>query len=300
MATIYTAIAANKRKSTMLVFVVVAVLAAIGYFLGYLTDARGAFLLLAIAFAIVSSLIGYYGGDKIALWSVGAQALVKEDNPYLFRMVENLCITSGLPMPNIYLIDDDTMNAFATGRDPRHASLAVTRGIVEKLHNEELEGVLAHELSHIGNYDIRFLTLVGVLVGVIVLLSDLFTRSLWWGGARRRNERSGVGGIMALVGLLLLLLSPLIAQLIKLAVSRRREFLADASGALLTRYPEGLASALEKIGGDGQPLQRASSATAHLFIANPFGRRRMLGGLFSTHPPIEERVKALRAMGGTA
>lgn len=296
MATIYTHIASNKRRSVLLLAAFAVILVALGWALDVLTDSGSAFFLLAIIGAVFMSLIGYYQGDRLALWTSGARQIAKSDNPYVWRLVENLAMTAGLPMPKVYIIDDSALNAFATGRDPGHASLALTTGIIERLENEELEGVIAHELSHIGNYDIRFMTLVTVLVGVIAIISDMFVRSLWWGG-RRRDSRQG-GGVLALVGLLLILLSPIIAQLIRFAVSRRREYLADASGVLLTRYPEGLARALEKIAASGKPLDRRSRATAHLFIANPFGSGRSFATLFSTHPPIEDRIRTLREMGG--
>lgn len=294
MATTYSYIAANKRKSVLLLAFFIVFLVLLGWFLGKVTESGPALLLFASIVAIVMSLVGYYQGDRIALWTTGAHQVTKEQAPYVYRMIENLAMTAGLPMPAVYVIEDEAPNAFATGRDPKHASVAVTRGIIDLLENEELEGVLAHELSHIGNYDIRFLTLVSVLVGIVAILSDTFLRSMWLGGGRRDN-RSGGGGILALLGLVLIILSPIIAQLIRLAVSRKREFLADASGALLTRYPEGLATALEKIDQHRKPLAHVSNATAPLFIANPLGRSG-IAGLFSTHPPITERVAALRSM----
>lgn len=294
MATIYTAITSNKRKSVLLLTFFVLFLLLLGWLLGYVTESGYAYLILATIIAIVMSLVGYYQGDRLALWTAGAQRVTKEELPYVYRIVENLAITAGLPTPAVYIINDDAPNAFATGRDPAHASVAVTTGIVKLLENEELEGVIAHELSHVGNYDIRFMTLVTVLVGIVAILSDTVLRSLWWGGGRRRDDRSG-GGLLAILGLILIILSPIIAQLIRLAVSRKREFLADASGALLTRYPEGLATALEKISTYQKPLARVSNATAPLFFSNPLGKGG-ISGLFSTHPPIEERIKALRAM----
>ncbi len=208
--------------------------------------------------------------------------------------MENLCIGAGLPRPKIFLISDPAPNAFATGRDPKHASIAVTTGLLEKLDKLELEGVIAHELSHIQNYDIRFMTLVVVLVGAVMIISDILMRSAYWGGGRRRSERGG-GGILLLVGILLAILSPLIAQLIKLAISRSREYLADASGVLVTRYPEGLAGALEKIGEYNMETRTASHAIAPLYFTNPFREGRW-AEIFSTHPPVVERVRRLRAM----
>lgn len=254
----------------------------------------------AVVISVVQALVSYYYSDKIALAASGAQPVEKSQAPELYRLVENLAITAGIPNPPVYLIEDQSINAFATGRDPQHASIAVTRGALEKLTKQQLEGVLAHELSHVKNYDIRVSTMVVVLVGAVTLLSDMFRRSLWWGGDRR-ERRDGDGGqlgaILAIAALVLALLSPLIATLIQLAVSRKREYLADASGALLTRYPEGLASALEKIEQDGESLATANKATAHLFFANPFGEvSERVNNLFSTHPPIEDRIKRLREM----
>jgi heat shock protein HtpX len=220
--------------------------------------------------------------------------------PELFRIVENLSITAGLPEPKVYIISDPAPNAFATGRDKEHAAVAVTSGLLSIMDKNELSGVIAHELSHIGNRDTLLQTVVVVLVGFIAILAHIFTRSMWLGGGRRRgNERVGdIGSILAIAGLIFVILSPLIAQMIQLAISRKREFLADADGALLTRYPEGLASALEKIESYGRPMMSANNATAHLFIANPFGAGAMQGlsKLFMTHPPIEERVAILRGL----
>jgi len=236
----------------------------------------------------------YYAGDKMALSVSGAKGPIKkEDNPHVYRMVENLAITAGLPMPRVYIIADSAPNAFATGRDPQHASIVVTTGIVERLENEELEGVIAHELSHVKNFDIRLMTAVVVLVGIISIIAQWFFRFRLFGSNDR--EGRGAGPIIALFGMIMIIVSPIIAQLIQLAISRKREFLADASGALLTRYPEGLARALEKISAYTAPMKSANSGTAHLFISNPFGRKNIFN-LFSTHPPIEERVKALRTM----
>jgi heat shock protein HtpX len=244
------------------------------------------------------SLTSFFAGDKIALASSGAKAIVKTDNPYVYRLVENLCITAGLPLPKIYLIPDQGINAFATGRDPEHASIAITLGAIEKLKNEELEGVIAHELSHVKNYDIRLMMIVIVLVGIVSLLSNWFIRGSLFRRGKSDRDSGQLGGILMIIGLVLMVLSPIIAQLVQLAVSRKREFLADASGALLTRYPEGLASALEKISLEKAPLQRANNATAHLYIANPFGEKskQFFNRIFSTHPPVAERIQALRQM----
>lgn len=300
--TTYDFIAANKRRSVILVAVFIIVIGLVGWTFSRLMEAGPVGVAVAIVMAIMMSLIGYYSGDRVALFTARAHGPIKKsDQPYLYNLVENLCIASGQPMPALYLIPDDQINAFAAGRDPRHSVLAVTAGAVKLLTNEELEGVLAHELSHIKNYDIRFMTLVIVLVGIMTLLSDFFWRSMWFGGGRSRDNNRGGGqaqAILMLVGLVLLILAPILGRLIQLAVSRKREFLADASAALLTRYPEGLARALEKIETTTQrPLTGATNATAHLYISSPFGPK--LGGiarLFSTHPPIAERVTALRKM----
>lgn len=301
MATTYDFVAANKRRSIILMVVFVLIIALVGWVFMQLLDYGPAGLVVAMLFATLMSFVGYYNGAAIALATSGAHGpITKDDNPYLYRLVENLCIAAGLPMPKVYLITDPQVNAFATGRDPQHAALAVTTGAVEHLENEELEGVLAHELSHIKNYDVRYMTLVAILVGILTLLSHYFWRAGMFGG-RRRSGGSGGGqaqGILLLIGLVLLIIAPILAQLMQLAVSRKREFLADASGALLTRYPEGLARALEKIDRSTQaPLAHANEATAHLYISNPFGpHARGLGKLFSTHPPIADRVQALRSM----
>ncbi len=293
----YNQITANKRKSFFLIFFFMAFVLALGWFFGEYFDYGYGAVVFAGMIAVFMTLTSYFAGDKIALTASGAHPIKKEDNPYVYRMVENLAIATGIPTPKVYMINDPAMNAFATGRDYQHASIAVTTGIIDALENEELEGVIAHELSHIKNYDVRVMMLVAVLAGVIVLLSDILFRAHLFGG--RRSDDNRAGGAIAIIGLVLLILSPVFAQLIKLAVSRKREFLADASGALLTRYPEGLARALEKIGAQNRPLNKASNATAHLFISNPFGAHtgKALANLFSTHPPIEERVKALRSMG---
>ncbi len=304
MATTYDFVAANRRRSAVLVVVFVAVVILIGWVFTKLLNAGPIGLIVALVFATVTSLVGYYSGDKIALSTAGAQGpITKADNAYLVNMVENLCIANGQPILAIYLIPDQQINAFATGRNPEHASLAVTTGAVEQLANEELEGVLAHELSHVKNEDVRYMTLVAILVGLITLLSNYFWRWSFLGGRRRDNDRGGsqLQGILMIIGLVLLILAPIIGQLIQLAVSRKREFLADASGALLTRYPEGLARALEKIRDhtDGQ-LRTANHATAHLFFSNPFGPVSSgLGKLFSTHPPVDQRIAALRQMSST-
>lgn len=297
----YSQIDTNKRKTVILIAIFVAVILVVGWTFGKLSDFGYGGLIFAVILSSVMTLVSYYQGDKIALWTSGAKQIQKENNPYVFRMVENLCITAGLPVPKVYIMQDPSINAFATGRDPHHASIAITTGAIEKLENEELEGVVAHELSHVKNYDIRIMTIVIVLVGILVLLSDWFLRLHFFGG-RRSSDRSGKGGniqgILMLVGFILLILSPIIAELIKLAISKKREYLADASGALLTRYPQGLANALEKIAKTNiQPMASANNATAHLFIASPFGKtKKWFSNVFNTHPPIEERIRILREM----
>jgi len=296
---IYQEISSNKRNSVFLMMIFIAVLIGIGYVFSMAQgDNTYSGVWIAITISLGMTAISYFQGDKIALWTSGAQPMTHADNEYAYHIVENLCIADGIPTPKVYLIEDSAINAFATGRKPQLASIALTRGALEKLTKEELEGVIAHELSHVKNLDIRFMMLVAVLVGAISILSNIFLRSRWFMGGRRSNDRESgnIGAIFMIVGIVLAILSPLIAELIKLAISRRREYLADASGALLTRYPEGLASALAKIAADNQPLRAASPATAHLFIANPFSGKK-ISSLFSTHPPIEERIKRLRTMG---
>ncbi|PIS39797.1 MAG: zinc metalloprotease HtpX [Candidatus Nealsonbacteria bacterium CG08_land_8_20_14_0_20_38_20] len=271
---------------------------ALGWLFGYLLDSQG-ILILAVIFSVLMSIGSYWYSDKIVLALTRAKPVEKKDNPELYRLVENLCITAGLPLPKIYIIEQAQPNAFATGRDKNHAVVAVTRGLLEKLEKVELEGVIAHELSHIGNKDMLLQTVVVVLVGVVAILSNFFLRASFFGGGRRRGSRDSGGSILVILGIVAAILAPIAATLIQLAISRKREFLADASGALLTRYPEGLASALEKISADQNPLRAANDATAHLFIASPFRGRQLqswLTKLFSTHPPVEERIQALRGM----
>ncbi|KKW21996.1 MAG: Protease HtpX-like protein [Parcubacteria group bacterium GW2011_GWF2_50_9] len=275
-----------------------AVIVGIGYFLSYYYG-NSAILYVAIVFSVLSNVGSYWFSDKIVLALSRARKADETEYRELHRVLENLAITAGLPKPRLYVIDEPAPNAFATGRNKDHAAVAVTTGLLSVLDRSELEGVLAHELSHIGNRDILLSTLVAVLVGLIAILSDMFIRSRLWGfGGGHRDNRSGGGqaqAILMLVGVVFIVLSPIIATLIQLAISRKREFLADASGALLTRYPEGLASALKKISSYNSPMRHASNATAHLFISNPFGSRAVRGmtKLFMTHPPAEERVAAL-------
>lgn len=292
---IYSQISANKGKSVMLIGVFLILIIAFGWAIsGYYGNPI--FLYIAVTISFVQAWVGYYYSDKLALATARAKLVNGNENreiKNLVNTVQNLTITAGVPMPKVYVIDDSAPNAFATGRDPQHASIAVTTGLIEKLEDEELQGVLAHELSHIKNYDIRVMSLVFVLVGIIAVVSDFFLRSMFWG--RRERDNEGGQGVMIVVALVLAILAPIAATLIQLAVSRKREFLADASGAMLTRYPEGLASALEKISKDPEPLEVANRGTAHLYIANPI-KKENVSSWFSTHPPITERIKRLRAM----
>lgn len=294
----YNQIDSNKRKTTVLITVFLVFIIGIAWFVQWYFGYGYGIVIAAAIFSIITSLTSYYHADKIALWSTGAREIAQKDNPYVYRMVENLCITAGIPMPKVHIIDSPALNAFATGRDPAHASIAVTTGLIAALENEELEGVIAHELSHVKNYDILVMTVVVVLVGMIALMADFFFRIRFFGGGGRDRDSRGGGQlqlVLMIAGVVLLILSPIIAELIKLAISRKREYLADASGALLTRFPDGLARALEKISASDIPLQRASTATAHMFTVNPL-RGVKASKLFSTHPPVEDRIKKLRGM----
>lgn len=297
--TIYSQISRNIWKSWLIMFLFIALTVGLGYLMGEITGYGIFFSLIVFAISLISAAGSYFYSDQVVLSTSKAIPVQKEDNPDLYRIVENLTIAGGIPLPKIYMINDESPNAFATGRDPKHASIAVTSGLQKLLTKTELEGVIAHELSHIKNYDIRLMAVSAVLVGFIALAADIFMRSLLWGGIKNESSDKRSGGLFLLLGLIFALLAPLSASLIQLAVSRKREFLADASGALLTRYPKGLADALEKISASKIPLQSATSATAHLFIANPFKGRGIQGwfsGLVATHPPAEERIKVLRSM----
>lgn len=298
MATIYTHQDSNVRRTWFLMAVFVAIALAMGYFISYYYSNPG-ILYIAVVFSVVMNVGSYWYSDKISLALSGAKPAKREEHLDLYRAVENLSITAGLPQPRIYIMDDPAPNAFATGRNKEHAAVAVTTGLLSTLDKNELEGVISHELSHIGNRDTLVMTVVVVLVGFISILADIFTRSMLFGG-RRGNDKGGgqAGAILMIVGVVFVILSPIIATLIQLAISRKREFLADASGALLTRYPEGLASALEKISSYAQPMRHAHNATAHLFISNPFGAKSASGisKLFMTHPPAAERIAALRGL----
>lgn len=296
---IYDAASANRWRTVLLIAVFTALVAVLAYAVGeYFAPGGGiAALPFALALSGGSALVSYFAGDKLILAQSQARELAPGEEVRLRDVVEALALGLGLPTPTIYVIEDSAPNAFATGRDPQHASIAVTRGLLDKLDRTELEGVIAHELSHVGNRDIRVMVLVTVLVGTVALLSDWMWRSMFWGGGRRNRDRDSGGSIIAIVAIALAVLTPIIAMLIQLAVSRQREYLADASGALLTRYPPGLASALRKIAADKEPLEVANKATAALYIANPLkDAPAFLDHLFDTHPPIEERIKRLEAM----
>ena len=296
---IYDAVAANRWRTAALITVFTGILIAVGYVVGEVFAPGGGVAMVPAALGLsgVSATASYFAGDKLVLAQSQARELAPGEEPQLRNVVETLSIGLGIPPPRIYLIDDTAPNAFATGRDPKHASIAVTRGLIDKLDRTELEGVIAHELSHVGNHDIRVMLLVTVLVGTIALLSDWMFRSFAWGGGRRGRDRGGGGGIILIIAIVLAILTPIIATLIQLAVSRQREYLADASGALLTRYPPGLASALRKIAADKEALEVANKATASLYFANPLkDAPRAMDGLFDTHPPIAERIRRLEAM----
>jgi heat shock protein HtpX len=294
MASFWSEQSSNSLKTWALFAFFFALMMGIAYFAAWYFD-FGAF---GVAFAAIVAVLvtvgGYYYSDKIVLATTRARPANEKEHRYLINVVEGLSIAAGIPQPRIYVMDDESINAFATGRDPRHAIVCVTTGALKKLNRAELEGVVAHEMSHIRNSDIKVMMLAAVFAGFVIIISDILVRSRFYGGGSNR-EGGKAAGAMMLAGFLLAILAPLFAQMIKLAISRSREYLADASGAQLTRYPEGLASALEKIGKDSAQMQGASEATAHLFISNPF-KAKLLGNWFSTHPPLEERIKRLRGM----
>jgi heat shock protein HtpX len=297
----YEQIARNKWKSAALVLFFVAFIFGLTWVFEQVTGWGKGGLVLALAVSMLMAAGGYFASDKIVLAISRARPVTKEEFPYLYNVVEGLTIAAGIPAPRCYVIEDTAPNAFATGRDPKHAVICVTTGILQKLNRVELEGVVAHEMSHIKNYDIRLQTVVVVMAGVVALLSDWILRSFLWGGGRRRSRddrgSGGAGAILIVVGLVLAVMAPFFATIIQLAISRKREFLADASAAMLTRYPAGLASALRKISADTEPLEAANKATAHLYIVNPLKDiKGAVNKLFSTHPPIEERVAALEKM----
>lgn len=296
----YEEISRNRRVTWLIIVGFVVFVVALGYVFGQLTDLGYFGPVIALVIAGFMSFTSYYYSDRIVLAISGAKEAEKQEFPYLYNTVEGLSIAAGLPMPKLYVIDDPAPNAFATGRDPEHAAIAVTTGLLGMMDRLELEGVISHEMSHIADYDIRLTTLAVVLVGTVLLLSSWLRRSFFWGGMRRRRGNREGGAIIAIIGLLLAILAPFAAQLLRFALSRRREYLADAQGAMLTRYPPGLASALRKLAADKNTLRTANEATAHLFIVNPFkatgGAAQRFSELFSTHPPIEERIKRLDEM----
>jgi heat shock protein HtpX len=298
----YEQITRNKWKSFFLILFFLCLIFAISWAFGEVTGWGTQGLIIAGIIAVAMTFGSYYASDKIVLAISRARPVKKEDYPYLYNVVEGLAIAAGLPKPRCYVIDDTAPNAFASGRNPENSVIVVTTGLLQKLDRAELEGVIAHEMSHIKNYDILVQTLAVVMVGVVALLSDWTLRTFFWGGGRRRSkDRSSGGGnagqILIVVALVLAILSPIIAQLLRLAISRKREFLADANGALLTRYPPGLASALKKLSADREPLEAANKATAHMYIVNPLKNiKGRMNKLFSTHPPIEKRIAELEKM----
>jgi heat shock protein HtpX len=301
---LYEQIARNKRRSIILVIGALLLLAAVGYFVGLLFQAGVVGLVIAFAIAVVMSLTSYRYGDKLVLASARAKEVTPEEEPRLHNVVEGISLAAGLPKPRVYVIPEQAPNAFATGRDPEHSSIAVTRGLLDMMNRLELEGVIAHEMSHVADRDILVGTIVATLVGAIVLISEFMLRLFWWGGigGRRGSDRGGgpIALILFAVGIVLLILAPILGQIIKFSVSRRREYLADAQGAMLTRYPPGLASALRKIAVSDHAMRSANNATAHLWLDQPSRipgeRMSFLEKLFSTHPPIQDRIRILDEM----
>jgi len=292
MATLYSQAESNVKRTWLLITMFFVFVILIGWLFSYIFDSPS-ILYIAAGLSFAMSISSYWFSDKIVLSSTNATLIEKKDNPEIYRLVENLCISQGMPMPKIYILEQELQpNAFATGRDENHAVIALTQGLINKLERVEIEGVIAHELSHIKNKDTLLQTAIVVLVGVIAIISDIFLRS----GFRRRNNDDNNNGIFIILGVIAAIFAPIAANIIKAALSRQREFLADASGALMTRYPEGLASALQKISSDNNPMIKANSSNAHLFIASPFRGNNMVSRLFMTHPPVEERIKALMGM----
>lgn len=297
MATLYTHQSSNIWKTWFLMAVFLVLVIAIGWFVS-MYFGNPLILYVAVGFAILMNITSYWFSDRLVVAMTGARPITRGEHTELWNVVENLSITAGLPMPKVYIVEDAAPNAFATGRNPEHAVVAVTSGLLAILDRSELEGVVAHELAHIGNRDMLVSTVAVVLAGFVAIIADLLMRSMMFGGGDRDNK---AGAIFLILGIVGIILAPIAAQLIQLAISRKREYLADASGALLTRYPEGLASALEKISRAGRPMQRANNATAHLFIADPFGGEKKgighrIHGLFQTHPDAADRVRILRGM----
>ncbi|MFM2357283.1 MAG: hypothetical protein RJA61_20 [Candidatus Parcubacteria bacterium] len=295
MTTLYSHQDSNTTKTWLFMGLFFALVVGLGWFLSFYYG-NPIILYIAVGLSILMNIGSYWFSDKLVIKLTGARPFERKESEEYWDIVENLSITAGLPMPKLYIVDDQAPNAFATGRNKEHAVVAVTSGLLKILNKTELEGVIAHELAHIGNRDMLLSTVVVVLAGFVSIIADMFLRGAMWGGSGDRNNKAG--GVIMIVGIVFVILSPIFATLIRLAISRKREFLADASGALLTRYPEGLASALEKISSYGLPMKKASDATAHLFISNPFGGKKISGlhKLFMTHPPAEERVRALRSI----
>lgn len=289
----YSAIAANKRKTVCIMAVFFLLVGAIAALFSYIYR-DFSISIYVVVFAFFYGIWSYYASSRLALGLNGAREIQKRDDPRFWRVVENLAITDGLPMPKVYIINDPAMNAFATGRDPAHASVCATSGLLAVMTDTELEGVIAHELGHVKNYDIRVSMIAFACVAIIGLLCDFFFRISFWGGGDR-DDNGQVGLILMALGIVALILAPIVASLLQLAISRKREYLADATGAMTTRYPEGLASALEKIQAGGSVLRKQNTSTAHLFFANPLKGKSVLN-LFSTHPPIEDRIRILRSM----
>jgi len=290
----YSEIASNKRKTVIIMIGFVLFVSGLGWLFGEYSQqpAITPFILIA---ALIYVVIMYYSGSKLSLAVNRAQEVAKRDNPRLYRIVENLAITSGLPTPKVYIIDDPAPNAFATGRDPSHSIVCVTTGLMDIMDDQELEGVIAHEMGHVKNYDIRVSMIAFAMVAVVGILADIMLRMAWFGGGRRDDNNNGSNQIFFILGIIAAVLAPIIATMIQLAVSRQREYLADATGALTTRYPEGLASALAKIEKTGSVMKRQNTATAHFFFSNPLKGQGVVH-LFSTHPPISERIHRLREM----
>lgn len=300
--TFRTQIARNKRNSWLLIAVFMIVFVAMGMLIGMVWGGSGFGIIVAIVagvIAFVLTLASYYGGSSALLGISAAKQITRDDDPQLFNVVEELCLAGGLPVPKIYIINDSAMNAFATGRNPQHAAVAITAGLREKLSRDELQGVMAHELSHVRHYDILYAMLMAVMVGVLVMLCDVFLRSMWFGGGRRRRRSSREGGgagqlIMVVVAILLAIIAPILARIIQMSLSRQREFLADAGSVELTRNPEGLAGALAKLSGDTEVLEVANRATAPLYIVHPIKKfEARAKGMFRTHPPTEDRIQRL-------
>ena len=299
MENLFDAIARNKRNSWFLVVIFAGLVFAVGYFFGWYLGSPWIGLAFGGVVGLVMTLTTYYSGDRMLLFASGAKEIQKADNPQLFNVVEEMSIAAGLPMPKVYIINDSAPNAFATGRDAKHTSLAITSGLLTKLNRDELQGVMAHEMGHVGNRDILFAMMVGILVGLVALMADAFLRSMFWGGRRRGSGKrsGGADAVIMVLGILFMILAPIFARILQLAMSRQREYLADATAARLTRNPEGLASALQKISSDPDVLEVANRATQHLYIVNPIKAfEKRANTMFSTHPPIQDRIDRLRTI----